>query len=232
MFGDDHDKSCGNSNCECRKEKGGMTREEAAEVSEADQKRLDIQMLRKAVPQYTGHSDIDEFLYECFETMRSKGHDYRQGNADLLHNFRTVAGQVGIDPKQVWLTYFYKHYAAMVTYIKENGQSESEPIESRIKDQIVYLLLLYRMIQEEKTKNVSVLGEIVKKADAADRQYERLRKLKDENIKRVFKDFDKDLAEASKEIGEGMKEIVESGRSIAKEMKKAVDEAFKDGKKW
>jgi hypothetical protein len=106
----------------------------------------------RELPKYTGYLDIDAFLDDCLETMRVKGHDYRQGNdADLLHNFRTVGNTVGVDMMKVWFTYFYKHYSAMATFIKEGGQSESEPIEGRIKDQIVYLLLFYRMVQEKKT---------------------------------------------------------------------------------
>lgn len=99
----------------------------------------------------TGYQDIDAFLYDCLDTMKKKGHDYRQGNDDdVLHNFRTVAETVGTDMMKVWFTYFYKHFSAMATFIKEGGQSESEPIEGRIKDQIVYLLLFYRMVQEHK----------------------------------------------------------------------------------
>jgi hypothetical protein len=99
----------------------------------------------------TGYPDIDEFINDCFKTMREKGHDYRQGNdADILHNFRTVGNAVGEDMMKVWFTYFYKHYSAMVTYIKEGGQRESEPIEGRIKDQIVYLILFWKMVQESK----------------------------------------------------------------------------------
>lgn len=109
----------------------------------------------------TGYLDIDIFLDECFKTMRDKGHDYRQGNdADILHNFRTVANSVDSDMEKVWFTYFYKHYSAMVTYIKEGGQRESEPIEGRIKDQIVYLLLFWKMVQEKK-KNSSTLKDAV-----------------------------------------------------------------------
>jgi hypothetical protein len=100
---------------------------------------------------YTGYEDIDAFLDDCLDTMRKKGHDYRQGNDDdVLHNFRTVAEAVDSDMMKVWFTYFYKHFSAMATFIKEGGQSESEPIEGRIKDQIVYLLLFYRMVQEKK----------------------------------------------------------------------------------
>ena len=101
------------------------------------------------VPPNTGFRDIDRFLYDTFEVMRKKGHDYRQGNdADLLHNFRTVANSVGTPMEKVWFTYFYKHYSALVTFIKEGGQQESEPIEARITDLIVYLVLFWKMVQE------------------------------------------------------------------------------------
>jgi hypothetical protein len=58
----------------------------------------------------------------------------------------------------------------MVTFIKEGGQSESEPIEGRIKDQIVYLLLFYRMVQEKKAKSkekAENLTFILRKLDAS-----------------------------------------------------------------
>lgn len=130
-----------------------------------------VEILSKALeksngPVYTGYNDIDQFLDDCLDTMRKKGHDYRQGNDDdLLHNFRTVAESVESDMMKVWFTYFYKHYSAMVTFIKEGGQSESEPIEGRIKDQIVYLLLFYRMVQEKKAELWKPIAEIARKAD-------------------------------------------------------------------
>ena len=105
----------------------------------------------KNVAKLTGYYDIDVFLDDCLSTMQSKGHDYRQGNDnDLLHNFRTVGETVGLPMEKVWFTYFYKHYSALTTFIKEGGQSESEPIEGRIKDMIVYLLLFYRMTTNAK----------------------------------------------------------------------------------
>lgn len=100
----------------------------------------------------TGYADIDAFLNDVLDTMRVKGHDYRQGNDDdLLHNFRTVGESVSVPMEKVWFTYFYKHYSALATYIKEGGQQESEPIESRVKDMIVYLLLFYKMVKEQRT---------------------------------------------------------------------------------
>lgn len=105
----------------------------------------------------TPYADINEFLNECLETMRSKGHDYREGNdADLLHNFRTVGEDAGLPMEKIWYVYTSKHWKAIKTYIKSGGQSESEPIESRIKDIIVYMLLFYRMTREIKDKNATV----------------------------------------------------------------------------
>ena len=99
----------------------------------------------------TNFPDIDSFLRETFEVMRRKGHDYRQGNdADVLHNFRTVSKMVGEPMEKVWFTYFYKHLSALITFVKEGGQSESEPIEGRITDLIVYLVLFWKMVQESK----------------------------------------------------------------------------------
>ena len=111
--------------------------------------------LEKAAPSYTGHESVDEFLHKTLEVMRKKGHDYRQGNdADLIHNFRTVSEAVNEPMEKVWFTYFFKHYAALATYIKEGGQSESEPIEGRITDMIVYLLLFHEIVREKKNIDI------------------------------------------------------------------------------
>jgi len=109
----------------------------------------------------TGFEDIDLFLDDCFKTMREKGHDYREGNdTDLLHNFRTVGEDMDLPPEKVWYIYASKHWKAIKTFIKEEGQSESEPIEGRIKDMIVYLLLLYRRAQEMKKKPERSTGPV------------------------------------------------------------------------
>lgn len=175
MIGDDHDKACG-GNCGCKQSK-------TLEVNFPMKAAIPgYEDKPKNIHKYTGYEDIDDFLDDCLDTMRKKGHDYRQGNDDdLLHNFRTVSESVGTDIEKVWFTYFYKHYSAMVTFIKEGGQSESEPIEGRIKDQIVYLLLFYRMVQERKKKAVGKLGEIYKQAEASERNFRRLKKLHEEN---------------------------------------------------
>ena len=109
----------------------------------------------KSRPQLTRFPDIDAFLWDCFETMEAKGHDYREGNDDdALHNFRTMGEDLDLPMEKIWFVYFSKHLKALKTYIKEGGQRESEPIEGRIKDMLVYLLLFYKMVQENKKFSV------------------------------------------------------------------------------
>jgi hypothetical protein len=147
-------------------------------------KRYDVKVPE---PLLIGDPEIDEFLRDCLETMRSKGHDYRQGNdADILHNFRTVGSAVDVDMERVWFTYFYKHYSALVTFIKEGGQKESEPISGRIKDMIVYLLLFFKMVMERKKEAWQRVREISEKAEKSTHDFQRLKKLHEKNVTAVM----------------------------------------------
>lgn len=103
----------------------------------------------------TDDKEIDEFLKECFETLRLKGRDYTIGSEDRLHNFRTVGDFTGVGMLATWGVYFYKHVSALFSYIKSGGQNESEPIEWRIKDCVVYLLLFYKMVKEKQRERES-----------------------------------------------------------------------------
>lgn len=106
---------------------------------------------QRAPRNFTGFPDIDAFLEECFQTMASKGHDYREGHdEDALRNFREDGKSLDVPMWKVWGIFAGKHWKAITTFIKEGGQHESEPIEGRIKDMIVYLLLFYKMVGEMK----------------------------------------------------------------------------------
>lgn len=80
----------------------------------------------------------------------TKGKDYAE-DADALSNFKEIAKRSGLTPLQVWSVYANKHLVAIESFIK-NGAVESEPIEGRINDAILYLFLLRGLIEEEKCK--------------------------------------------------------------------------------
>lgn len=211
MIGDDHDKACGGG-CGCKMDK--IEKEIAKDVAQIQ--------AEKFKNKFTGYEDIDAFLEDCLDTMRKKGHDYRQGNDDdVLHNFRTVSEAVGMSMEKVWFTYFYKHYSALSTFIKEDGQSESEPIEGRVKDLIVYLLLFSRMLNERKKAPWKDVAEIAKRAEAADRNYARLKKMKDANAVQIAGQianenlqklkFDSNLNEQNKDVdGNNLFKVVDT----------------------
>jgi hypothetical protein len=83
----------------------------------------------------------------------SKGHDYA-GDEDALANFKKDSERfrkiAANDPTMAkWYVYFDKHYEAVMTYLEEGGV-QSEPIEGRIHDAILYLFLLLGLIEKAK----------------------------------------------------------------------------------
>ena len=98
----------------------------------------------------TGDADFDATLEECFKVLGVKGQDYTVGSKDRLANFNRAAELLSMRPEQVLAVYWYKHVAAVLSYIKTGGQSESEPIEGRIADNINYMLLFGKMVAEKK----------------------------------------------------------------------------------
>ena len=69
---------------------------------------------------------------------------------DALSNFKDAAYRLGLTPEQVWSVYADKHWQAIMTFCGK-GQVESEPIEGRLRDVILYSFLLLGLIEEEKT---------------------------------------------------------------------------------
>lgn len=113
--------------------------------------------------------DFTKLTQRHFEEIlginKVKGHDYTQGSEDALANFKVVAEPIGLTPEQVWAVYTGKHWQAVLTFCKE-GQVESEPIEGRIHDVILYCFLLLGLIEEKKTTLVQVEREPYKPRDS------------------------------------------------------------------
>jgi hypothetical protein len=95
--------------------------------------------------------DFLAYLESQFDALREldrrKGADYTQ-QTDALANLRDMP-RAGITGRQRLWVLLSKHLAAIETYIRE-GQVESEPIETRIQDAVLYLLLLGALVEEGK----------------------------------------------------------------------------------
>lgn len=96
---------------------------------------------------------FDRHAEQVFEQIRemgrTKGQEYANGNAGRFGNFDRLALELGMDRKQVLWVYLQKHLDAMRSYIRLGKTLSTEPIEGRILDALVYLLLLHGMVRED-----------------------------------------------------------------------------------
>lgn len=92
----------------------------------------------------------DKLILDCMEIMRSKGTAY-SGLEDKLGNFKRVAKNLALTPRQVWYVYFAKHLDALSAWLRGEYR-DSESIGGRIKDLINYLFLLHAIIEEDNEK--------------------------------------------------------------------------------
>ena len=88
-----------------------------------------------------------DFFEECLDTLKNKGRDY-SGKDNALHNFQDAAKSIGLPTKQIWYVYAYKHWCAIISWVK-TGKLESEAFKSRIMDLINYSLIAYAIFLDE-----------------------------------------------------------------------------------
>lgn len=109
---------------------------------------------------------MERHYQEIQELNRRKGKDYA-GDQDALSNFKRTADLNGLTPYQVWGVFANKHWDAINSFIRNNGQVESEPIESRVHDVIVYLFLLLGLIEEQTAKDDAAWQQLRHRTDEA-----------------------------------------------------------------
>jgi hypothetical protein len=71
----------------------------------------------------------------------TKGREYANSD-DQLANFKRLSTQLGLTPEQVITVYMTKHLDSINSYVRNPEQDLSEPIDGRIDDAILYLILL------------------------------------------------------------------------------------------
>lgn len=131
----------------------GKPEEEIIRLQEAAVKNGELYPNGKAV-KLTGDKDFDEMFSNCIATLATKGEEYTVGSKDRLANFKRSADKlrrpgVDIQMQDVWLIFFDKHWSAIQNYLKNDCHVKSnEPIQGRIMDCIVYLILFSKMVKE------------------------------------------------------------------------------------
>lgn len=94
---------------------------------------------------------MDQVITEI-NFLRDSGHKEYAGGENAFGNFERLATQLDLKREKVLWVYLMKHIDGVVSYL--NGHvSQREPIEGRINDIIVYLILLRGMVQENSQIN-------------------------------------------------------------------------------
>ena len=114
------------------------------------------------------HDLMDAIIKEVTVTRDSGQKEYAHDNEDVFANFNRVANLLEEDRKKVLMTYMLKHIDGIAAYVKGH-KSQREDVRGRITDCMVYLMLLWGMIEEEKgygtlfgTKGNSPLYDVFK----------------------------------------------------------------------
>ena len=103
------------------------------------------------------HTLMDKILNEV-ASIRDEGQkEYAHDDNDVFANFNRVGNLLKIDKKKVLMTYALKHVDGIAAFVKGH-KSQREDVTGRITDCIVYLMLLWGMIEEEEQDGLR-LGE-------------------------------------------------------------------------
>ena len=112
------------------------------------------------------HKLMDKILKEVI-TIRDEGQkEYAHDDDDVFANFNRVGNLLEEDRKKVLMPFMLKHVDGIAAYIKGH-KSQREDVRGRITDCIVYLMLLWGMIEEEndiipRKQNNSSLHDVFK----------------------------------------------------------------------
>lgn len=96
---------------------------------------------------------MEEVFEECKKTHGVANQEYAL-DTDALANFNEVAKDAGISRLSVWYILASKHWRGVASYIR-GFKSQRENVRGRIKDLIVYLVLLWAMINDDEEEQQS-----------------------------------------------------------------------------
>lgn len=102
---------------------------------------------------------MEKIFHDCQETRKAGQAEYAHREENALDNFDSEARDLGIPRQKVWAIFAGKHWRGIRSYI--NGhKSQREDVRGRIKDLIVYLVLLWAMIDDDEKMVKDVVADI------------------------------------------------------------------------
>ena len=91
---------------------------------------------------------IKKIFLQIQETREAGQKEYARNLNNAFANFERVADNLDIDKKEVLLVYLLKHIDGICSYVKGH-KSQREDVRGRLTDSIVYLCLLWGMVEQD-----------------------------------------------------------------------------------
>lgn len=91
---------------------------------------------------------MDNVFKEVHQTREAGQREYAHDSNNALRNFESLATDLKLDRKSVLWIFMKKHLDGILAHI--NGhKSQREDVRGRIKDVMVYLILLWAMVDDD-----------------------------------------------------------------------------------
>lgn len=96
--------------------------------------------------------ELTERIFEEIRAVRAAGQaEYGHGSESAFDNFERTGADLGLSREHVLWIFAMKHRDGIASYLKGH-KSQREDVRGRIKDLIVYLMLLWGMVEDAETK--------------------------------------------------------------------------------
>jgi hypothetical protein len=97
---------------------------------------------------------IEQTVQQIHMLGTVKGGEYA-GDVDRLANFRRNGERLALPMESIWAVYAAKHWDAIQQFVQDlntgKDRPRAEPIDGRVDDLIVYLILFKCMLNERNT---------------------------------------------------------------------------------
>ena len=101
---------------------------------------------------YIKMTSLMDNIWKQVQQTRDDGQkEYAHDKDNVFANFNRVGNLLNVKPGNVLLVYLMKHIDGITAYLAGH-KSQREDVRGRIKDAIVYLCLLWAMVEEENEK--------------------------------------------------------------------------------
>ena len=88
-------------------------------------------------------------IFKEVKTIHTQGQkEYAMDEDNVFANFNRISEQTGFDRKMILWIYLMKHIDGIASYLKGH-RSQREKVQGRLTDAIVYLCILWGMIESE-----------------------------------------------------------------------------------